>query len=211
MRRKPSLRDRISPPPNLIAGSALDENEEEEAPPSPKIGRKSRKQGSQLDEPFSPKVPKRGREKGPWKDNPGGNTPTGDPTSPTGHGRRDVERRASLYKAAPGEEIYIPESHSEGALLLRPDNSFQYIHDCQAKFSEGVHGKWSLQGSNRAKLEPTGFGWCYQESFDAEEILGRNHIVTLCKDKADSDGRYTCTLPTELCQKFSWMDPTLPE
>jgi len=60
-------------------------------------------------------------------------------------------------------------------------------------------------------LQPQRIGWCYQEAFDADEILGVCPKVTLCKDEVNENGRMICTLEGELLTKFSWMDPTLPE
>merc|ERR1740138_274219 len=103
-----------------------------------------------------------------------------DPTSVHGK-RRKAEKRAKAYQALPGEELYIPESHLAGVLLLRPDKSFAYIHDCEARFSEGVSGEWVEEEANKVTLQPTEFGWCYQESFDPEEIIGANYTITLCR------------------------------
>lgn len=137
-----------------------------------------------------------------------------DPTSPhlTGGDTRPArEKRARAYEPLDGEELYIPESHRSGVLLLRPDATFAYIHDCEARFSEGVQGTWVQQEETSVRLEPTSFGWCYAESFDDDEIIGNGQTIVLCKGELLDGGKMMCKLPDELVRKFSWMDPTLPE
>lgn len=194
----------------------------EEEPCSPKVGRKKKgdKKTEKTADPWDIPVPQQDVASDQLDPtSTGAERPQLDPTSPglggrQGSKRGTAEKRARAYKLLPGEELYSPESHQAGVLLLRPDKTFAYIHDCEARFSEGVHGEWIEQEGSKVTLQPTDFGWCYQESFDKEEIIGVCHTVTLCRDQAakdGSDGRLTCILPAELLTRFSWMDPTLPE
>mmetsp|Transcript_73351 Transcript_73351/g.132080 ORF Transcript_73351/g.132080 Transcript_73351/m.132080 type:complete len:456 (+) Transcript_73351:202-1569(+) len=125
--------------------------------------------------------------------------------------RRSPEKQAARYEPGPGEQIFCPASHMLGLLLLRPDSTFVYVHTSDAKFSDGVQGSWSPSEGSKVLLQPQRIGWCYQEAFDADEILGVCPKVTLCKDEVNENGRMICTLEGELLTKFSWMDPTLPE
>jgi len=122
--------------------------------------------------------------------------------------KRNTEKRAHAYEPAAGELLYCPESHTSGRLLLRPDNSFAYVHNAEARFSEGVTGVWSHQADMQVKLEPTGFGYLYAESFDAHEIVGVCHCVSLSEKPG---GIGICSFSGELLQHFSWLDPTLQE
>eukprot|EP00929_Paragymnodinium_shiwhaense_P104724 TRINITY_DN693_c0_g2_i1.p1 TRINITY_DN693_c0_g2~~TRINITY_DN693_c0_g2_i1.p1 ORF type:complete len:355 (+),score=63.11 TRINITY_DN693_c0_g2_i1:23-1066(+) len=134
-----------------------------------------------------------------------------DPTTCSGRTRRSIEKRARMYEIQEGEKLYVPVSQPMAVLLLREDHSFAYIHDSEAKFSEGVQGYYVHDVTQLAvTLQPTQFGWCYQQSFDEEEILPSRYVVTLGTE-AGPDGRYSCTLPEELGSRFSWMDPSLPE
>lgn len=136
-----------------------------------------------------------------------------EPTSPKipSRKRRNNEKRARVYIPEEGELLFSPQSHPPGMLLLRPDNSFAYVHDSTARFSEGVQGRWKQQPENKVGLEPTSFGWCYEESFDPEEILGVCHMVTLCLEASDENGKFEFILSDECLAKLSWLDPTLPE
>lgn len=160
---------------------------DDECPNSPKVARKRRSKDQKVADvdPSSPMVDK--------------------------DMRRHPERRAHKYQAEDGERLYRLQSHQSGMLLLRPDGTFSYVHDDMARFSEGVQGKWTQLAGNELKLEPTAFGWCYEETFDANEIVGVCHSVTLSTDPPDENGRLMCVLPGELCVAFSWLDPTLPE
>lgn len=142
-------------------------------------------EAAQETEPLSPKIPKRQR--------------------------RNAEKRGKDYQPGDGEELFCPQSHPLGVLLVRKDNTFAYVHDATARFSEGVQGSWSLAEAGKVVLDPSKFGWCYQESFDAGEIIGIRHTVTLCRDVMGENGKPTCTLSEECCTKCSWLDPSLPE
>lgn len=131
------------------------------------------------------------------------------PKVPTRKKKR--EKRAKAYVPDKGEKLYCPESHLSGMLLIREYGTFSYVHDGDAKFSEGVQGEWDQKGDNLVKLKPKSFGYCYEESFDPSEILGLCPVVTLCPDRADESGTPLCTLPPELLKVFSWMDPTKEE
>mmetsp|Transcript_39092 Transcript_39092/g.110471 ORF Transcript_39092/g.110471 Transcript_39092/m.110471 type:complete len:572 (+) Transcript_39092:110-1825(+) len=136
-----------------------------------------------------------------------------DPISPriVSCARRMQEKRACKYLPESGEQLYAPESYTAGILLLRPEGTFAYVHDSTARFSEGVQGDWTQQPRDKVLLEPTTFGWCYADTFDDNEILGVPATVQLCKDKALENGLVPCVLEEKFTQKFSWLDPTLPE
>eukprot|EP00928_Gymnodinium_smaydae_P056310 TRINITY_DN3970_c0_g1_i2.p1 TRINITY_DN3970_c0_g1~~TRINITY_DN3970_c0_g1_i2.p1 ORF type:complete len:1857 (+),score=260.12 TRINITY_DN3970_c0_g1_i2:95-5665(+) len=125
--------------------------------------------------------------------------------------KRGAEKRAHAHKLSRGEEIYRPRSHPAGVLLLRPNESFSYVHDDTARFSEGVQGVWRRHGGKQVELEPTSFGYCYQESFDESEIVGVCHTLTLCEEPCGDTGAKVCELPEPLLTKFSWLDPTRDE
>lgn len=136
-----------------------------------------------------------------------------EPTSPKipKRKRRQPEKRANVYKALAGEELFIPETRVKGLLLLRPDKSFAYVHDSEARFSEGVQGDWNAEAPCSILLVPKSFGWCYEESFDSNEIIGISHNVILKRDAISESGRFSCSFSEENCSKFSWLDPSLPE
>jgi len=159
---------------------------EDECPNSPKVVRSRKSRQPEEVDPSSPMIAQEKR-------------------------RQHPDRRAHKYQAQPGERLYRPQSHPNGVLLLRPDGSFGYVHDDVARFSEGVQGKWMEQNGNQVRLEPTAFGWCYEESFDANEIIGVCHSVTLSTDQMAIDGRPFCIFPDELTFNFSWLDPSLHE
>jgi len=125
--------------------------------------------------------------------------------------RRNPEKRARAYEPASGEQLYRPQSHLQGMLLINTGGSFAYVHDDKARFSEGVQGIWSLEPGCRVRLMPQSFGYCYEESFDANEIVGVCHTVTLSQDERAEDGRLLCKFPEELLSNFSWLDPTCEE
>merc|ERR1712107_115049 len=100
-----------------------------------------------------------------------------------------------------------------GALLLRPNNTFSYVHNGNARFSEGVSGAWTASvegGLEAARLEPQSFGYCYEESFDAREIVGVCHTVTLHPDRIGEAGTPLCLLADEIQARFSWLNPQFP-
>merc|ERR1719401_72548 len=121
---------------------------------------------------------------------------TMEPTSPkiAKRKRRNPEKRANAYAPLRDEELFRPVSRNQGMLLLRPDSSFAYVHDAEARFSEGVQGVWSLRSPNVVALTAQDFGWCYQESFDDDEVIGTCHSITLCRDAPSEDGKFTCIL-----------------
>eukprot|EP00931_Biecheleriopsis_adriatica_P100509 TRINITY_DN75807_c0_g1_i1.p1 TRINITY_DN75807_c0_g1~~TRINITY_DN75807_c0_g1_i1.p1 ORF type:complete len:997 (-),score=178.96 TRINITY_DN75807_c0_g1_i1:49-3039(-) len=135
------------------------------------------------------------------------------PCSPkiAGRTRQDNEKRAFKYKPAQDERLYCLDSHRKGVLLLRPDESFAYVHAEQARFSEGVQGKWSDHSGGKVELRPEGFGYCYWDSFDDSEVIDVCHVVALSDDRDDTTGRLLCYLPEELANKFSWLDPDREE
>jgi hypothetical protein len=136
-----------------------------------------------------------------------------EPTSPKipNRKRRQPEKRANVYKPLAGEELFIPESRRKGMLLLRPDQSFAYVHDAEARFSEGVQGDWNAQAPCSLTLVPTSFGWCYEESFDSDEIIGVSHSIMLNREAVSESGRFSCSFSEECLAKCSWLDPSLPE
>jgi len=129
-----------------------------------------------------------------------------DPTLP-----EVAEPLAQNYKPDCGEQLYSPESYRAGVLLLRSDSTFAYVHDASAKFSDGVQGHWSQELESTARLMPESFGYCYEETFDANEIVGVCHTVTLRQEQLDTSGRFVCVLPDALRSRFSWLDPTREE
>eukprot|EP00929_Paragymnodinium_shiwhaense_P013921 TRINITY_DN121769_c0_g1_i1.p2 TRINITY_DN121769_c0_g1~~TRINITY_DN121769_c0_g1_i1.p2 ORF type:complete len:354 (-),score=63.70 TRINITY_DN121769_c0_g1_i1:128-1189(-) len=181
--------------------------------------------GDDMDDPMSPKLFSAGSQHHKVTKS----TDDFDPTSPMSHlnvaatgpvkeverrkGRgktkRLHEQRARLYEPFEGDRLFVPMTHPGGLLLLRPDGTFAYIHDNEAKFSEGVHGSW-VQDGDAVVLEPTYYGWCYQQSFEDSEILDTRPRVTLTEEVVESNRR-SCILPEEYQMHFSWMDPTIPE
>lgn len=157
----------------------------ETTPPGSSIGCPEEGGGASDAEPTSPKIP-RGK-------------------------RRHPEKRAHAYQPGNGEELLCPKSRLKGMLLLRAEGTFSYVHDSMARFSEGVQGSWSLREKDQVMLRPDSFGWCYEESFDACEIVGVCHTVTLHKDEILENGKAACSLSDECLAKFSWLDPSLPE
>eukprot|EP00930_Biecheleria_cincta_P069518 TRINITY_DN57254_c0_g1_i1.p1 TRINITY_DN57254_c0_g1~~TRINITY_DN57254_c0_g1_i1.p1 ORF type:complete len:1008 (-),score=144.50 TRINITY_DN57254_c0_g1_i1:12-3035(-) len=125
--------------------------------------------------------------------------------------KRNAEKRARLYISTDGEQLFIPESCPNGLLLLRPDGSFAYVYDSDARFSEGVQGNWKEHADSQVGLTPSGFGWSYAESFDAHEIVGVSHVVTLIRDQILANGKLPCQLPEKLANAFSWLDPSRAE
>lgn len=125
--------------------------------------------------------------------------------------KRNTEKRARLYAAADGERLFTPESCPNGLLLLRPDGSFAYVYDADSRFSEGVQGNWKEEANSQVRLTPSGFGWSYAESFDANEIVGVSHVVTLVHEQKLADGKLLCQLPESLAKTFSWLDPSRTE
>lgn len=207
----------VATAPTVAANKPVEDESDDVEPCSPKI---LRKKGSRSAQPTSPWDTWNGAGvdvlgQGGYQD-PSAIDPTAiDPTSPTGVlgpvARRSMrERRARAYELQPGEELFIPESHEAGRLLLRPDNTFAYLHDSEARFSEGVHGAWVPNDKDGVLLEPASFGWCYQESFDEDEIIGTRYVLKLRRDLC-VDGKFICILPDELLTKLSWLNPTLPE
>jgi len=146
-----------------------------------------------------------------------------DPTSPCVEGhilgnigpasarRRAAEKRAFAYAVRNGERLFVPESYKDAVLLLRPDGTFAYVHTSQARFSEGVQGEYEeLEGGSKVSLKPLDFGWCYEESFDEEEIIDTQFVLTLFGIPLDA-GRSQCRFPDAQVDSFSWLNPTLPE
>jgi len=125
--------------------------------------------------------------------------------------KRNAEKRSWLYVAADGEQVFRPESCPAGLLLLRPDGSFAYVYDSDARFSEGVQGDWQEQAESQVRLTPSGFGWSYAESFDAQEIVGVSYVVTLVREQMLADGKLLCQLPEIVANTFSWLDPSRAE